>query len=134
MLCISSDRDLHALKASRRCPEPIVEYIGNRLTELTECFSDGDCEPAPGGIEGHTRLVLLEGNDDLADLRGVGLNPADRGLFGSVPEAVVERDLGDVTVYHVHILCNNDYMLELIIPKDVIYGHPEGRGFVERWA
>lgn len=114
MKIIATLADVQALSSTDSLPPAALQLLRSELELLAqsyECHEAADLDLTADGP-----LVWLERGDNLRDLSSLGLNPADNGLLGSIPEVVQMLTLPDGAIaYRVVLLLNNEYALTLFL-------------------
>lgn len=111
MKTIKSIQDIYELRNANLFSESYLDYLQRFLEQLFEALSDGE-SIEHFSLEEHGYFVILEEEDNLRDLRDVGLNPQDQGLLGSFPEYIEKEILADgLEIYKIAVLYDNDYMM-----------------------
>jgi len=86
-------------------------HLEEYLLALREAL-EPETELGQFSLARHGYIVILEQEDDVRDLREVGLNPGDQGLLGCCPEWVEQVALADGRIiYRVGVMYDNDYVM-----------------------
>lgn len=118
MIELINQQDLDNYKNRDDYPVAFADYLQARFNELKSCLEEySDCNEKEFSLRDFGHLVVLQEADNLYDLKDVGLNPEEKGLFGSIPEVVDEIVMPDYSVYQISIVYNNSYMMIFYLEK-----------------
>jgi hypothetical protein len=106
VLTVKTIQDVERMRGERALNPRYLEYVEELFGQLREALGDGDDGEFDLGPHGY--VVVLEAGDDVRHLPAVGLR---QGLLRCWPEFVEAVDLGDVAVYRVGVLLDNEVMM-----------------------
>lgn len=123
MRVIKTLEDIRRLRRDGKTDQLLLAYLENAFHGLHQALEL--CDPETFSLEPYGPLVILESQDNLHDLRELGLGPAHGGLFGAIPEFVAQMSIGGRVVYRIYLMSDNDYMTIILVDKDLDKGLEE---------
>ncbi len=109
MRIINTLADITLLEKTNTLPKDYLNLIRQHFKDLMEFNCDGETEEE-FTLEQCGPIIVLEPGDNVKDLSIVGLNSAERGLLGTVPETVERIDLDGSSIWKVLIVYNDSYV------------------------
>ncbi len=107
MLTVRTAQDVGRLRRDGALNPRYLEYLEELFGQLQGALSTGD--EGEFNLESHGYIVVIGKEDNPRGLPGVGLGTG--GLLASWPEFVEVVDIGDVRLYKVAVLYDNEYMM-----------------------
>lgn len=107
MLRVKTAQDVERLRREGALNSRYLEYLEELFGQLHGALSDGS--QVEFSLESHGYIVVIERGDDPRNLSGVGLGAG--GLLDAWPEFVEVVDCGDLRLYKVAVLYDNEYMM-----------------------
>jgi hypothetical protein len=102
--------DIKKYEEDCKLDNDLGKEIERYFKELTVSFT-GTKKFDEFSLEEEGPIVVLEVEDDLANLEGLGLTQESGGIFSTVPESVETLQIGDKSYYRIIVICNNSYGL-----------------------
>jgi hypothetical protein len=121
--------DLRCLRQSA-LDQPLLNALEDDFRKQRASLRFEESEEEFSLIE-HGYIVLLEKDDNLRDLREVGLCPMKNGLYGTNPEFIETHDIGGKRYFKINVLYTNDYMMQFYLAQD---NDPEATAWAESLA
>jgi hypothetical protein len=114
LLCIRTKEEIRRVREGRLLPVAFCEELETYFKEVVENLT-GDAEAwATYDLSGDGPLFVLQpGVDNPADLGAAGLPKEFGGLFGAPIEHACLLKLGDLQVFRVLVVANNEYAIEI---------------------
>lgn len=111
MIVIKTLADLRSLRQRETLPGGYVRFIEQEFHGLMEALR-GDVNMEDFSLQEHGYIVILLPNDDVRNLKSVGLNPKDGGLLGCSPEYIETYEIGEILrLRKIAVLFDNEFMM-----------------------
>lgn len=124
-------RDIQKFRDEGNYPVIFSDYLEARFNELKICLEDHFDGEGEFNLKEFGHLVVLSPvTDNLNDLREVGLNSEENGLFGAIPEVVEEIIMPGFVAYQISIVYTNSYMMIFYLAKHEVENCPEFQEFL----
>lgn len=120
MYVIQTKQDLDILRKANVIQEKYMKIVEKQFMNLYKNLGEEEgilLDEFSLADEG--QIILLELGDNLRNLGIIGLDSSG-GLIKVIPEFINEIDLGELTVYEVIILYNNEFAVTIYIPKEIV--------------
>lgn len=120
MYVIQTKQDLDILRKANVIQEKYMEIVEKQFMNLYKNLGEEEgilLDEFSLADEG--QIILLELGDNLRNLGVIGLDSSG-GLIKVIPEFINEIELGELTVYEVIILYNNEFAVTIYIPKEIV--------------
>ncbi len=109
LIKVKTLKDLEKIKQNSSLPEMYKNEIIKYFHQLHMALGNG--KPIENfSLDQHGYIVILEKCDDVRNLKNIGLS---EGLLFSCPEYIDRIKLSDFSVYKIHIMYDNEYMMTL---------------------
>jgi hypothetical protein len=94
MKAVKRMADIVRLQEKGEQSEAYLKFLEEYFLQLYESFGEGEGLDK-FSLEHDRAIVILDSNDNLKDLRVVGLSQKDGGLYGTFPEYIEKETLVD---------------------------------------
>lgn len=121
MIKIKTFNDVSKLQENSQISSSISKYIKELFYQLYNDLSYEEETINEFTLEELGYIVILQKENNIRDLREIGLNPETKGLLGSSPEYVELKTLEDSTqIYNIMVIYDNNYIMTFIVDRSML--------------